>query len=116
VNDQDAATKTIQAEVRIKGKAADAAQKIKYYWFVEDSSVVTDSPFYCQYGGRGWRCLNEKNTLQQEVKNNQGNIIKPAVYEWKAAGNSLAVKNADILVKSLKYKCVAIFDNTPIAK
>ena len=116
VNDQDAATKTIQAEVRIKGKAADAAQKIKYYWFVEDSSVVTDSPFYCQYGGRGWRCLNEKNTLQQEVKNNQGNIIKPAVYEWKAAGNSLAVKNADVLVKSLKYKCVAIFDNTPIAK
>lgn len=116
VNDQDAAEKTIQAEVRIKGKTAEAAQDIKYYWFVEDSSVVTDSPFYCQYGGRGWQCLNEKNILQKEIKNSTGVIIKPAVYEWQPADSKLSIKNADILAKSIKYKCVAIYDDTNIAK
>ena len=116
INNQDAKTKTITAEVRIKGKKAQSSQKIDYYWFIEDSTVVTDSPYYCQYGGRGWKCLNDKNTLQQQEKDAKGNVTKPAVYEWKPAKNTFTINNEDVLTTSIKYKCIAVCDKTNLDK
>lgn len=116
INDQDVDTKTITAEVRIKGKKADSSQNINYYWFVQDGTVVTDSPYFCQYGGRGWKCLNDKNVLQEEEKDTKGNVTKPAVYEWKSAKPTLTLKNEEILITSIKYKCVAVYDKTILEK
>jgi len=56
-NEVSTDTRSIEAEVRVKGKTV-REQSLPFYWFVEDAGVASDSIYYCQYGGRGWRCLN----------------------------------------------------------
>lgn len=53
--------KTITAQVKIKGKLASAAQKIPFYWGIENVGISPKSEYYNKYLGRGWKCLNNKN-------------------------------------------------------
>jgi hypothetical protein len=53
---------TINAEVRAQGNKVTSAD-IPYYWFIEDASIRYSSLEYNQYGGIGWRCLNDYTVL-----------------------------------------------------
>lgn len=103
-NDLDSATRTLQAQVKVKGKAIDVnSQKLPYYWFVEDNSVDSSSPKYCSYGGNGWRCLNNYNTIE---KNGNTSI------EWVPADYTYTIKKSDNEAKEVKYKCVVIYNSS----
>lgn len=101
----------VQAQLRVKGKVVDeSSQKIEFYWFREDVSVSASSEYYCKYGGRGWRCLNEFNVIQQE-----GSDTKRLV-EWIPQSSTFNVKYMQATAKANKFKCVALYDGNSVSK
>ena len=64
-NDDEDATRLIEAKVRVKGKYINNnSQRLPYYWFVENNGITSLSEDYCAYGGQGWKCLNKKNIIK----------------------------------------------------
>ena len=120
-NEVDSDTRSIQAEVRVKGKTV-KAQTLPFYWFVEDAGVASDSIYYCKYGGRGWRCLNQSNLLRNQIpqeKDSSGKIIQeyqPPVFEWVPGSNNFILEKGDLLAQKTKIKCAVVYDNTVITK
>lgn len=102
----DTETKSIQAQVRIKGKAIDKdSQNLDYYWFIENAAINYMSEKYNRYGGSGWECINEYNLMRE------GADGEPPVIEWIPASYEIKVAKSDILGKERKYKCVAIYND-----
>ena len=66
--DSKGQSKTITAQVRVKGKLASAAQDIPFYWGSENVGVSASSPYYNKYLGRGWKCLNDNNVIQYQMQ------------------------------------------------
>lgn len=109
-NSLDSDRRTLQAQVKVKGKVVDKdSQTLEYYWFVEHNGVTLDSPYYCKHGGQGWKCLNEFNILK-------GNNDDPDVVEWIPGDYEWVVTKQDIIAKEVKYKCVVVYNNTVISK
>ena len=106
--------KIIVAQLKIKGKVADAkAQNAKYYWFKENSKINAASEKYNTYGGNGWECLNDYNVIQ-EANPETGTI---AQIEWVPGTDTQVVLKSDILSKQLNYKCVILYgDSVSISK
>lgn len=108
-------TRTLQAELRVKGKVIDInSQNVDFYWFTENLSITAASPKYNKYGGQGWECLNNYQIIQDTISD--GTVTTPAVYQFIAGSNIFSVKKSDILARSIKYKCVAIYDNMVLSK
>ena len=64
-NDLPSATRTLMAQVRVKGKYINSdSQRLPYYWFVENNGVTSLSEDFNVYGGQGWKCLNQKNVIK----------------------------------------------------
>ena len=89
----------LYADLRVKGKKVNySEQKVSFYWFAKDARVDSKSPYYQQYGGVGWRCLNNPVT---------------------GAGTNGIGFAADTYIKTINasdcpayenfYKCVALF-------
>ena len=120
-NEVSTDTRSIEAEVRVKGKTV-REQSLPFYWFVEDAGVASDSIYYCQYGGRGWRCLNQSNLIRDqvpEVVDQDGNVLQEyqaPVYEWVPGSSSFVLKKGDVLAETTKIKCAVVYDNTVITK
>lgn len=109
-NSLDSDRRTLQAQVKVKGKVVDKdSQTLEYYWFVEHNGVTLDSPYYCKHGGQGWKCLNEFNVLK-------GNNNDPDVVEWIPGDYEWVVTKQDIIAKEVKYKCAVVYNNTVISK
>lgn len=87
---------TLKAIVRIKGKPVTSDQKIKYYWFKQNTSVSSGSDLYCDYGGNGWQCLNKY------TKTADGKI------EWIPASNTYEVFHGKIYSQQNIFLCVAV--------
>lgn len=105
----DTETKSIQAQVRIKGKAIDKdSQKLDYYWFVENAAINYMNEKYNRYGGPGWECINTYTVIREAAD------PEPAVIEWNPASYELIVTKTDIVGKEKRYKCVAIYDDENI--
>lgn len=103
--------KSIQAQIRIKGKIADNNfQNIKYYWFIENASINFMSEKYNRYGGAGWECINDFNLIKAATE------VQSAVIEWIPASFQIEVLKSEILGKEKKYKCVAVYDETVISR
>ena len=113
--DVPTATRDLQAEVRVKGKTV-TSQKLPYYWFVEDAGVASDSIYYCQYGGRGWKCLNKANKIKDQVKDKDGNVTEQLTYEWIPGNNTYTIAKEDVPAKETKFKCAVVYDSTVITK
>jgi len=110
-NDLSSSIRTIQAFVRVKDKYINPeAQKLSYYWFVEDNSITSSSEKYHSYGGQGWRCLNDSTTVQSAT------IVNDAVVEWVPMDYQLTVKKQDVAAKRTSYKCVAIYNNNILSQ
>lgn len=107
----DSATLRLIAKVKMKGKPVDSKfQKIPFYWFQEDLSIVPKSTDYNKYGGRGWRCLNDKNIIEEAHDN------IPQQVEWIPSTDTYIVKIADLYARAIRYKCVIIYDGTVYSK
>ena len=102
--------KSIQAQIRIKGKIADNSQSIKYYWFIENASINFMSEKYNRYGGAGWECINDFNLIKAATE------VQSAVIEWISASFQIEVLKSEILGKEKKYKCVAVYDETVMSR
>ena len=100
-------TRTIEAQVRVLGKAIDNnSQKLSFYWFVQDIGVTSKSVYYHKYGGQGWKCLNKSKVIS----------TNPAIVEYNPGSYSFSVKKSDILIKQQKYKCVVVYDGSIFSK
>ena len=103
-------TKTITAQLRVKGKTVDpASQKLPYYWFVQNLFITPRSKEYSKYGGQGWQCLNQYNVVQQGETDDKGVEIVAPVVEFLPGSESIQVKKSESLAKNTKYKCAVIY-------
>ena len=110
-NDLASATRTIQAQVRVKGKYINPiSQRLPYYWFIENNGITSLSEDYNVYGGQGWKCLNRKNIVKS------GSIDIAPVVEWVAADYQYTVKKSDSDARETKYKCVVIYNDILLSR
>lgn len=103
-------TKTITAILRYKGEEINLKNSTaEIYWFRENI-YVTDSndPRYCQFGGRGWECLNEETTT---VTNNDGTTSS----KWITNIPTIDVER-NTFYTSIRYKCTIIYNSNKISK
>lgn len=110
-NDLDSATRTIKAQVRVKGKYINPdSQHLPYYWFVENNGVTSMSEDYNNYGGQGWKCLNRKNVIKS------GSATIAPVVEWIPADYIYTIKKSDSQARETKYKCVVIYNDILLSR
>ena len=111
-SDTDNATRTLQAQVRVKGKLVDKnSQSLEYYWFRENIGITTLHEKFNKYAGQGWECLN-KSTVIKKAENGNAPIV-----EWISGDYQWTIKKSDTAAKKTKYKCIVIYnENTVISK
>lgn len=110
-NSTDASTLRITAQVKMKGKLVDAkAQKIPFYWFMEDVSITPKSEKYNKYGGRGWRCLNTYNVIEAATATTAARV------KWIPYGDTWTLKCADAVSKENKFKCAIVYNGVVYKK
>lgn len=111
-SDTDNATRTLQAQVRVKGKLVDKnSQSLEYYWFRENIGITTLHEKFNKYAGQGWECLN-KSTVIKKAENGNAPIV-----EWISGDYQWTIKKSDTAAKKTKYKCIVIYnENTIISK
>lgn len=83
----------VAATVKLRGQEIDDTN-IEFYWFVEDATIKTNSPYYSLYGGLGWKCLNELSST--------GTFI--------AGKNEFSIKFSDAAARNNTFKCVAVYN------
>lgn len=102
------AVREIQAQVRVKGKAAsDDFSNLSFYWFKENVGITINSEKYNKLGGSGWECLNEYNVIDRTDPDH-------LLIEWNAAGSSISVMKRENAAKENRYKCVAVYNTDTI--
>ena len=99
-------TRPIVANLRVKMKEVNLEQQnVQIYWFIQDLKIISRSPQYLNYGGMGWRCINEKVISDNETPNR----FNPSP--------SIEIKKEDVTFsKQTKFKCVAVYDNKSYSK
>lgn len=110
--DAETASRTLQAQVRVKGKVVDKkSQMLEYYWFRENIGITTLSEKFNKYAGQGWECLNSYTTIKPRSGNNA------PIVEWVSGDYQWVVKKSDSAARSTRYKCIVIYnENTVISK
>ena len=105
-NSSDDDTRPIVANLRVKMKEVNLEQQnVQIYWFIQDLKITSRSPQYLNYGGMGWRCINEKVISDSETPNRFN------------SSPSIEIKKEDVTFsKQTKFKCVAIYDNKSYSK
>ena len=109
-----ASYKVITAQVRIKGKLASAAQRIPFYWGSENVGIVSGNGYYNKYLGRGWKCLNDKNVIQNSGENE--NDMSNAIIEWIPGKDTYILKFEDATARDNKFKVAIVYDGNVITK
>ena len=99
---------TLTATLKVKGKPIQDTNNIKYYWFRENPRILRDSDYFHSTGGIGWECLNLIDTKENAGDNPELSFI--------TLNNTFRIKKGDFLSKTIKYKCVAIYDNMSFSK
>ena len=111
-SDTDNTTRTLQAQVRVKGKLVDKnSQSLEYYWFRENIGITTLHEKFNKYAGQGWECLN-KSTVIKKAENGNAPIV-----EWISGDYQWMIKKSDTAANKTKYKCIVIYnENNVISK
>lgn len=96
----------IVANLRVKMKEVNLEQQnVQIYWFIQDLKITSCSPQYLNYGGMGWRCINEKVISDSETPNRFN------------SSPSIEIRKEDVAFsKQTKFKCVAVYDNKSYSK
>ena len=106
----------LYADLRVKGKKVNYnEQKANFYWFVKDARVNNQSSYYQQYGGIGWRCLNNPIT-GPVIDTENTEEVKIGKTSFAADTYTKTIYAKDCLAYENIYKCVALFkqDNETI--
>lgn len=105
-NDSANSSRSIAAQVKIDNNLLDTnSSRLAYYWFKENNKISSTSDGYNRYGGIGWECLNEYNTIIEE-----GVTLK----EWLSASSIYTTTKANNSAKQNTYRCVAVYNNSVI--
>lgn len=113
-DDADSAKRTLQAQVRFNGSPI-TNEQIQYYWFIQNNITTAYNPYYNQYGGQGWKCLNPYNVIKEAQVEN-GIEQTPAVFQFIPSSNSFDIQKSDIISYYTKYKCVVVYNNNILSK
>lgn len=98
-------SKTLTPILKLNGKDK-KYDDYECYWYVEDSSIRTDSDGYHKLGGLGWKCLNKKTNVQY---NEEGKMT----YQYVTNIYNLIVTSSDVM-GALRYKCVLTKDDVVV--
>ena len=97
--------KTLQAQLRVKGKVINSnLSTIKYYWFIENAKVTRYDDRYNEYGGGGWACLNEYTAEENGQR------------DWKPGKYQLKINKGNNPAQVTRYKCVAIYNGLILSR
>lgn len=77
--------------------------KGEFFWFIEDATIDTNSPYFLPIGGKGWKCIN----IFDIIKNEEEEYLEVQPFE---TGYRLFEVNKH-LAKHTKYKCVMRYNN-----
>lgn len=105
-NEKQTDDKHIIAIAKAKNVALTAeSASMSYYWFIQDNSIGLDSPDYCLYGGRGWKCLNQYNTLSND----------PITREWLSASAEYVLSFDDAKLYDNQLKVVILYNDVTLS-
>lgn len=105
-NEKQTDDKHIIAIAKAKNVALTAeSASMSYYWFIQDNSIGLDSPDYCLYGGRGWKCLNQYNTLSND----------PITKEWLPASAEYVLSFDDAKLYDNQLKVVILYNDITLS-
>lgn len=105
-NEKQTDDKHIIAIAKAKNVALTAeSASMSYYWFIQDNSIGLDSPDYCLYGGRGWKCLNQYNTLSND----------PITREWLPASAEYVLSFNDAKLYDNQLKVVILYNDVTLS-
>lgn len=94
--------KVLQVNLRNEGKNVSNDDIKEVYWFVKDNSINIESEFYNDYGGIGWKCLNDKVTY------------KDGFIEWAAAGYRYTLSSSVCSSKETMFKAVVVYNGSTV--
>ena len=100
-------TKKLTPILKINGKDT-SLKNSECYWFVEDNSIDETSDYYLSRGGRGWRCLNEKKSIEDFATGILTYQYNTHIYEYTVDKSSIQT--------ALRYKCVVIYNDTTLSR
>ena len=101
--------KTITAQIKVKGKLLTSTSRLSFYWGIEDISISPNSQYYNKHLGRGWKCLNESNVIQQQ----EG---QEPIVDWIPSTNKYIFKIKNATAKYTKIKVAVIYNENVITK
>lgn len=105
-NEKQTDDKHIIAIAKAKNVALTAeSASMSYYWFIQDNSIGLDSPDYCLYGGCGWKCLNQYNTLSND----------PITREWLPASAEYVLSFDDAKLYDNQLKVVILYNDVTLS-
>lgn len=105
-NEKQTDDKHIIAIAKAKNVALTAeSASMSYYWFIQDNSIGLDSLDYCLYGGRGWKCLNQYNTLSND----------PITREWLPASAEYVLSFDDAKLYDNQLKVVILYNDVTLS-
>lgn len=98
----------LEADLRIRGKRVNySEQQVSFYWFVKDNRVDSNSPYFSEFGGPGWRCLNQANSLPNSIAAGfQAGTYTQMIYSGDYESELPVYK---CLAEETTFKCVALF-------
>lgn len=103
------AQKTITAQIKVKGKLLTSTSRLLFYWGIEDISISPNSQYYNKHLGRGWKCLNDSNVIQQQ----EG---QEPIIDWIPSTNKYIFNIKDATAKYTKIKVAVIYNENVITK
>ena len=103
------AQKTITAQIKVKGKLLTSTSRLPFFWGIEDISISPNSQYYNKHLGRGWRCLNKSNIIQQQ----EG---QEPIIDWIPSTNKYIFKIQQATAKYTKIKVAVIYNENVITK
>lgn len=101
--------KTITAQIRVKGKLLTSTSNLPFFWGRQDISISPNSQYYNKHLGRGWRCLNSSNIIQQS----EG---QEPIVEWIPSRNKYVFRLKDATAKYTRIKVAVIYNDNVIVK
>ena len=98
-DNQDNKANTTLQTVFYKNGQTFASSSCKYYWFIRDDSIEIGNDYYHKYGGVGWKCLNNFETIEYLNEDSQ-KIFNDDI------GDTLTIDKNNAPQYHNYYKCV----------
>lgn len=106
-------SKQITAQIRVKGKITNS-KNIPFYWGIQNVGITNKSKYYNRNLGRGWKCLNQYNTIAQQIQGIQQQ--QEDLIQWIPNTDTYYFKLAQATARQIKLKVAAIYQDNIVSK